>query len=472
MSRPPDYEWAVLDESRDPIPGDPHEVRDEAGRLGKMAHTIRDQIKLLSQIASDENVGKFADKLEEAANELKGDLGAVADRYEEVSGYLGNWAGDLEYAQSESLRALTSAQHAAPGAKPAPPSHDSGDHHKMTPAEEHQKAAADKAREAAQHEIDQAKRQLQSAKDYRDERGRHWMQKIEDSEHDSLKDSHWDSVKDFIHEHAGWIKVLADACTWIVTILVIISLFIPGLDIATGVLAGFMLAALLGHTALALSGDGSWTDVAFDVIGLVTLGAGTYLKGALEGLADSAGAFAKVTDAGGDVEVASANADAAASAGDALGDAGDLAQGASKGLGARMAESVSNYGKGLWDAVKAGGEEEAAQNLAKLRDLADQFPDNIALKMAADAGGKMVGQLRVVNIVANGTDQFAHWVGGSDYLQYLQNGFHGTLFDGDHGLGNPNVEAPENVTETPHGWDAVKADFGQFKELTTLEVGS
>ena len=39
----------------------------------------------------------------------------MADRHEEVSGYLGSWAGDLEYAQSESLKALTSAQHAALG---------------------------------------------------------------------------------------------------------------------------------------------------------------------------------------------------------------------------------------------------------------------------------------------------------------------------------------------------------------------
>ncbi len=133
---------------------------------------------------------------------------------------------------------------------------------------------------------------------------------------------------------------------------------------------------------------------------------------------------------------------------------------------------MTKYGKGLWDAVKAGGEGEAAENLATLQKLAHDFPDNVALKLAADGGGKLVGQLRGVNLVANGTDEFAHWVGGSDYLQYLENGFHGTLFDAGHGLGNPNVEAPENVTDTPHGFAAVKADFAAFKELTTMEVGS
>ena len=63
MSRPPDHEWDVLDESRDPIPGDPHEVRAEAVRLGRMAETIHSQITLLKDIAGDDNIGKYAEKL-------------------------------------------------------------------------------------------------------------------------------------------------------------------------------------------------------------------------------------------------------------------------------------------------------------------------------------------------------------------------------------------------------------------------
>ena len=65
MSRPPDYEWAVLGEGQDPIPGDPYEVRAEATRIGKMAQTIHDQINLLKDIAGDDNVGKFADKVKD-----------------------------------------------------------------------------------------------------------------------------------------------------------------------------------------------------------------------------------------------------------------------------------------------------------------------------------------------------------------------------------------------------------------------
>jgi hypothetical protein len=90
MARPADSEWVVLDESEDPIPGEPQEIRTESTRLGKMATTIRDQITLLKDIAGDENVGKFADKLRDTASDLQDGLGKVATRYEHVSGYLGH----------------------------------------------------------------------------------------------------------------------------------------------------------------------------------------------------------------------------------------------------------------------------------------------------------------------------------------------------------------------------------------------
>ncbi len=118
MSRPPDYEWSVLDEDSDPIPGDPDEIRKQSARLGTMGSKIRDQIKLLKKISADPNlaVGKYADKLRDAATELEGGLTTLATRYEAVSGYLGKWATDLEEVQSESLKALAKAQQAAPTA--------------------------------------------------------------------------------------------------------------------------------------------------------------------------------------------------------------------------------------------------------------------------------------------------------------------------------------------------------------------
>ncbi len=455
MGRPPDYEWAVLDEGEDPIPGDPHEVRLESTRLGKMAQTIRDQINLLKDIAGDENVGKFADKLRDAAEELKGDLGKVATRYESVSSYLGSWAGDLEHCQSESIKALTKAQHAAPAAKGPPPAHASGVGDKPTPAEQHQQQAEAKARHAAQGEIDAAKQQLAKAKHHRDERGGYWKGKIEDSDHDDLKDGFWDGVKDFIHEHAGWIKILADACTWIVTALVIISLFIPGLDIATGILAGFMLAALLGHTALAVTGDGSWVDVGMDVFALATLGVGVWAKSALGASAKVAEDLGNTLREGADAE----EVDAAVAKG--VGDGADAAEGANQGALAKSWTAVSDWGKGVGTKFMAGGEKEVVENMNKISEFCEEFPNTRLAPTVLNNGIGFLNTVRMANGAANVVDEFGHWAGGSDDINFVSNVFHGTAFE--DGAGNPNVEG-----DTSPKWD----QFGKFKELTTAEIGS
>lgn len=452
MGRPPDYEWAVLDEGSDPIPGDPAEVRDEASRLGSMAQTIHDQIKLLQDIAGDENRGKFAEKLTSTADDLRGDLQKVAVRYEKVSGYLGNWATDLEYCQSESLRALTRAQQVAPQAT-APtmaPAPGSPQPH-LTPQQEAQQVAAAKAKEAAQSELEAAKRQLANAKQHRDERGHYWMQKIEDTEHDGLKDhglSEWAS--NFIHDHAETIKLLSDICTWIVTGLVIAALLIPGLDIGAMVLAPFMLAALAGHTALAATGEGSWTDVALDVFALATLGAGVWIKGALQSSADLADALGTTLRGGADVEEASGTAAKVAA------DAADATEGANQGAAGTVRSAVTNWGKAVGTKFMAGGEKQVVENMETLNKFAEEFPNTRLGANVVNRAGGLVKAIRWVNGSANVVDEFGHWAGGSDFLNWSL----GAHFEG--GLAHPELEKGPFT-----GWD----DFGNLKELTTTGVG-
>ncbi|SFF12705.1 hypothetical protein SAMN05216251_108280 [Actinacidiphila alni] len=181
------------------------------------------------------------------------------------------------------------------------------------PTPEQRKAAH--ARDAAQGELAAARRQLADIKQHRDDRASHWKQRIEDAEHDGLKDSRWDGFKDFVHQHAGLIKVLADICTWIVTGLVIASLFIPGLDIATGVLAAFMLGALAGHTALALSGDGSWMDVGLDIVAIATLRISTVVKGVMDTSVELSEGVASMLRAGSEFEEGATSAIKAATEG-------------------------------------------------------------------------------------------------------------------------------------------------------------
>lgn len=452
MARPADAEWAVLDEDRDPVPGDPYEIRAEAGRLGTMAGTIRDQITLLKVIAGDENIGKYADRMRESATDLADGLEKVATRYEAVSGYLGNWAGDLELCQSDSLRALARAQAVAAtanaaatpqacpatGADPAHP----------TPQEQQHHAAQARAQHIAQEELSHAKADLARVKEQRDERAAHWKQLIENTEHDGLKDSRWDKFKDFVHQHAEMIKLLADVCTWIVTGLVVLTLLIPGLDIATGVLAGFMLAALLGHTALALSGDGSWLDVGLDVFALATLKTTAMAKEALESR--------KLTTLARAVMLRSGAEDLSEAAIKSIVDGAESAEELASARLTGLMSKMSGYGHALRTKFLAGGEKAVVENMEKLRRLAEEFPDTRFFPNSLARATRLVNVVRAANGAANVVDQFGHWAGGSDLYNWVSNGFSGGPLD-------PKLEGGTAPT-----WEPLL----RLKELTTLEAGS
>lgn len=457
MARPPDYEWAVLDESQDPIPGDPYEVRAESTRLSKMAGTIHDQINMLKDIAGDENVGHFADKLRDKANELTGDLAKVATRYDQVSGCLKNWADDLEYCQSESLKALAKAQQAAPTAnapeiKPGPGSPP------PTPQQQQQAQAAERVKSAAQGELNDAKQQLADAKNHRDDRGNYWKNKIESADHDSLKDSWWDGFKDFVHEHAGLIKLLADVCTWIVTGLLILSLFIPGLDLATGPLLALVLgtmgAALLGHTALALSGDGSWIDVGLDVVAIATFGGGLWAKAALDGTVTTAEGLSKALQGGEGLTGGLGSTEKA------MAEVVDVAKGGGRSLAARTAQLGKILGGGAKDFL-TGNEAEISENLAKLGKVTGAAGDSSFFQSLALNGKIFAGSARGLNVVGTLADEFGHWAGGSDTINFVGNLFSGKAFEA--GTWNVNVEGTTSPSLPP---------FTHLKEVTTHEIGS
>ncbi|MEV5435231.1 hypothetical protein AB0K80_04250 [Streptomyces sp. NPDC052682] len=270
-SKPRPRDWHPLADS-DPVPGDPEEIRREVRHMKSVAASLRDQARMLRGIGNDNELkGKYAAKLKEESGQLEKRLGQVADRYERVHGHLTNWANDLEDFQTRADRVLSNAKREqenleAEKAKKAP-----GDGTTSQPS----------AGGTAGDPLREFRDQLDRIRGERDERARHHADKIRDQLDDAIEDSWWDDFKGWIHDNIDTIKIVLDALGWAATIIGVIALFIPGLNVLAITLGAIILGA---RSLLAAAGEASWMEVAMDSIGLLTMGAGraglTMLKGA------------------------------------------------------------------------------------------------------------------------------------------------------------------------------------------------
>jgi len=281
MGRPSGNQWQPLGWDTDPVPGDPEVITEEARLLASVAEQINGQIEALKKIAGDQaNIGKTADTIRSSASDLAGTLQVVAERYQRVSSALTGWVGELEQAQSTSIRALDQAE--APYAQlnqvVALPSGS-----QLTPAQQQGIQNYHAAMQRAQGAVDDAKALLNQAISLRDEQGGNYASKINAACDDALRDSRWDKFKSWVSDNAGWLKTLAKVLGDIVAVLALVCLLIPGVGwllIAAIALTAMLLAV---HTMLAATGNGSWLDVAIDIIGIATLGYGLEVADSLEG---------------------------------------------------------------------------------------------------------------------------------------------------------------------------------------------
>lgn len=264
-------DWHPLAE-KDPIPGDPEDIRDEVGRMKALASTLRDQARILRKAADgDALTGQYADKIREKSGDLEKHFRETAARYERVVGDLGNWANELEDFQGRAdgvLRAAKQAddEHAAEVKKKEA---------------EAKKGGAENASESSDPDSHLAPyhKQLNQIVSERDSRAQHFAGNIGGDISDIIKDSTWENFKDGVHEHADTIKTVIEILSWAATVIGVIALlFTPVGWLATLIsVTAISLTALVGvgHTLLALSGDGSWADVAMDVFALATLRMGS-----------------------------------------------------------------------------------------------------------------------------------------------------------------------------------------------------
>jgi hypothetical protein len=407
VSRPTD--WSPL-ASSDPVPGEPVTITAEAKRLRDVATEIRSQIGRLRTISGDDTLkGQYAEKLRTAAGELAGQLEKTSGRYERVSGHLSSWAPELEYAQSESVKALQQAQSAEATRQANTVEHTQPNQAAPQPTPEQQEAERRRrsALDSAQADLAAAQRQLQHAIDHVRTKGGHVAGQIRAAIDDDVKDSWWDNVKDWVDRNKDWIKTVTDILSWVATALAVVALFIPGLNIIALLAIGLTVLVLAGHTLLAASGNGSWADVALDVFALATFGAGRLVTAGLRGsqaaTRAAATGVAKQAAKQGAKQASSAARTAAGktlanqAANKAQKRAARAAIEAAKKRASKAANQAAREVRGApmasatgRDAVRAGSSLENAQLYNDIANLRGSFPGNQAVDAASRGAGTML----------------------------------------------------------------------------------
>ena len=261
-------DWQPLCDS-DPVPGDPEEIRDEVKHMESVAKKLRDQAKNLQAISGEDTLkGKYVKRLREESGTLEKHMREVASRYERVHGHLTTWSNELEDFQSDADKVLHQAKEKQ-GEIEAEKKKEAASADKDTP--QPSVSGTD------QDPLQSYRNRLNDITGDRDTRAKHHAGKIRAEIEDVIEDSWWDDVKGWVHDNADLIKAFIDVLGWIATIAGFVALAIPGLNLLVLGIAALTIGLRL---LLVASGDATWTDVIFDVVGglLVVGGLGAAAK--------------------------------------------------------------------------------------------------------------------------------------------------------------------------------------------------
>lgn len=328
MGRPTD--WAPLADT-DPVPGDAYEVAVLGRRFQATAQEISAAAQRLRTMCTDVYWDSGAgEAFRQQSVQTAGKLAAAFDRYSAAAEALGtdpanpspstgarpNYAGALDQAQAISLRALQPAQDAATtqqttlsrlrteyGQWLAPDSLSPGATGHLPPplplvlpGPAGAATAADivalvRRYNAAADTIAASRGMVTQAAALRDEAAGNAAGLIEEViGSDGLADTFWDRFTNFIDEHAALLQTISEVAGWVATVAGTLALVVGWIPFV-----GQALAAVLGTVALAasivtllsdallkLGGEGSWFDLALDVIAVASFGLGRAAVGALK----------------------------------------------------------------------------------------------------------------------------------------------------------------------------------------------
>ncbi|MCL3818769.1 hypothetical protein [Aeromicrobium wangtongii] len=270
-------EWHLLGHDSDPVPGDWEQIQDAARHLSGIADTIADQVRRLRQINEDDQIlrGEYADGLKKSCGDLADDLDRVQGRFEKVGEELAGWWSPVMTARTQTWNALQDAEAAQQvlDANPSPGPATPGSPPPTEAEKDAEEIRAGKV-DGASGDLAAAQRDFDEAMSTYDEKAKKVAEAIEDASDDDMKDGGWDKFKNWVDANADWLKKIADIISIIVTVVAVIALFCTPVGWVIAIVGALALVGLAIRFALAASGNGSWTDFALDVVGILTLGTG------------------------------------------------------------------------------------------------------------------------------------------------------------------------------------------------------
>lgn len=244
MTNRAQLDWTVLDiYDGDPVPGDPTVLEGWKIKLDGTLTSLDNAITGIAALTdtNGKNKSEALLKAMEQAGEVKSDLEKVKTRYKGASEAMIDYPSKLREAQTESLDARTAAATAKQNVKTHQAAMEQANQqaHDDDPAISKQGAADVKTergkRDAAQGELDAAKKKLVDAVAKRNEAAQAAERKINDANRNSkLNDNFMDKllanpVFKWVWDHLGDIATVLDFLSWVCT-------FVPGLQGVAAVL--------------------------------------------------------------------------------------------------------------------------------------------------------------------------------------------------------------------------------------------
>jgi len=253
VSRPTD--WSPLNWYEDPVPGDPDAVSRAATRYGTVAEAIRQASRDLVRVFEDDQLkGESFDALREIATEVSDRIGRAYDRYNGVSVALAGYVGPLRTAQADSAgildRARVSREEGATAEQRVHFWHDEMMRRAQTGDPELQEAVDRLA--YWQHQEQQSSQDVGAliaelngviaARDAAASTAADAIAEVENS--GDLNDGFWDDVDQFLIENP-WIQDVIAVASVVVSVLAVIAMFVPGLNLIVLALTIVVAAAVI-----------------------------------------------------------------------------------------------------------------------------------------------------------------------------------------------------------------------------------